>query len=75
VHRRGTVFGGGKHKVVRIESTWGDRSIRWAALEKLVEILGRIPLAITQASAYITRNRISVPKSLAALERDEQNPD
>ena len=43
------------------------------AIEKLVEKLGRIPLAITQAAAYMNRNRISVPKYLAALEKDEQN--
>jgi tetratricopeptide (TPR) repeat protein len=43
------------------------------AMEKLVEKLGRIPLAIAQAAAYMNRNRISVPKYLAALEKDEQN--
>ena len=43
------------------------------AMEKLVEKLGRIPLAIAQAAAYMNRNRISVQKYLAALEKDEQN--
>jgi hypothetical protein len=38
-----------------------------------VEILGRIPLAVTQAAAYINRNKIALSKYLAALEKDNQN--
>jgi tetratricopeptide (TPR) repeat protein len=41
--------------------------------KKLVEFLGHIPLAITQAAAYMNRNKISVSKYLAALEKDQQN--
>jgi tetratricopeptide (TPR) repeat protein len=43
------------------------------AIGKLVEMLGRIPLAITQAAAYMNRNSISVPRYVAALEKDNQN--
>ena len=43
------------------------------AIGKLVEMLGRISLAITQAAAYMNRNRISVPNYLEALEKDEKN--
>jgi hypothetical protein len=36
-------------------------------------VLGRIPLAITQAAAFMRRNRMSLQKCLEILERDEQN--
>ena len=40
--------------------------------EELVEILGGIPLAITQAAAFMVRNRFKVEQYLAALEKDER---
>ena len=40
---------------------------------RLLYILARIPLAITQASAFINRNRMTVQSYLAALEEDKQN--
>ncbi|KAL9098647.1 MAG: hypothetical protein Q9163_005731 [Psora crenata] len=39
----------------------------------LLDVLGYIPLAITQAAAFIKRNRMSVQGYLAALEKDNQN--
>ena len=44
-----------------------------ASLERLLDVLGHIPLAITQAAAFMNRNRWSLRKYLAALEKDEQN--
>ena len=41
--------------------------------ERLLDILGYIPLAITQAAAFIKRNRMSVQNYLATLEKDNQN--
>ena len=41
--------------------------------ERLLEALGYIPLAITQAAAFIKRNRWTVQGYLAALEKDNQN--
>ena len=41
--------------------------------ERLLDVLGYIPLAITQAAAFIKRNRMSVQGYLAALEKDNQN--
>lgn len=41
--------------------------------ERLLDILGYIPLAITQAAAFIKRNRMSVQGYLAVLEKDNQN--
>jgi tetratricopeptide (TPR) repeat protein len=40
---------------------------------KLLKILACIPLAVTQAAAFIRRNRMSLPKYLAALEKDDEN--
>jgi tetratricopeptide (TPR) repeat protein len=44
-----------------------------SSLERLLDVLGRIPLAITQAAAFMNRNSMSLQKYLAALEKDEQN--
>jgi tetratricopeptide (TPR) repeat protein len=44
-----------------------------SSLERLLDVLGHIPLAITQAAAFMNRNRMSLQKYLAALEKDEQN--
>jgi tetratricopeptide (TPR) repeat protein len=41
--------------------------------DKLVEVLGRIPLAITQAAAFINRNKISVQEYVGQLAMDKQN--
>lgn len=40
---------------------------------KLLDILAYIPLAITQAAAFIRRNTMFLPKYLAALEKDDEN--
>ncbi len=42
-------------------------------ISKLLDILGYIPLAITQASAFINRNRWTIQGYLTAVEKDEQN--
>ncbi|KAM0805646.1 P-loop containing nucleoside triphosphate hydrolase protein [Usnea florida] len=41
--------------------------------ERLLDILGCSPLAITQAAAFIVRNRMTIQYYLADLERDKQN--
>ena len=41
--------------------------------ETLLEVLGCIPLAITQAAAFMRRNRRSLQEYLKVFERDEQN--
>jgi len=41
--------------------------------ERLLDILGYIPLAITQAAALIKRNRWTVQGYLTAIEKDNQN--
>ena len=41
--------------------------------ERLLGVLGYIPLAITQAAAFIIRNRWTLQGYLAALEKDKQN--
>ena len=40
--------------------------------ERLLDILGYIPLTITQAAAFINHNRRTVQCYLAALEKDKQ---
>jgi tetratricopeptide (TPR) repeat protein len=41
--------------------------------DKLVEILGRIPLAITQAAAFINRNKISIAEYVDELAINKQS--
>jgi tetratricopeptide (TPR) repeat protein len=41
--------------------------------DKLAEILGRIPLAITQAAAFINRNKISIAEYVDELAIDKQS--
>lgn len=41
-------------------------------LKELVEVLGRIPLAITQAAAFMVRNRFKVEQYLGKLQKDER---
>jgi tetratricopeptide (TPR) repeat protein len=43
------------------------------ATQTLVEVLGCIPLAISQAAAYMNRNSMDVRKYLTALKKDQQN--
>lgn len=40
---------------------------------RLLDILGYIPLAITQAAEFMRRNRMTVPQYLADLEKDNEN--
>ena len=42
-------------------------------LEKLLDVLGYIPLAITQAAAFINRNSCTLQYYLTAIERNQQN--
>jgi hypothetical protein len=42
-------------------------------VERLPKVLGHIPLAISQAAAFMRRDRMSLQRYLKALERDEQN--
>jgi tetratricopeptide (TPR) repeat protein len=42
-------------------------------VDKLVEVLGRIPLAITQAAAFINRNKINIQEYIEQLAMDKQN--
>ena len=44
-----------------------------AVIRRLLDILGYIPLAITQAGAYIKRNRQAIQGYLAALEKNQQS--
>jgi hypothetical protein len=41
--------------------------------KKLFDVLGCIPLAITQAASFMRRNKMSLKEYLETLERDEQN--
>ncbi|KAH0565091.1 hypothetical protein GP486_001509 [Trichoglossum hirsutum] len=42
-------------------------------VKRLLEILGYIPLAITQAAAFMRQNRMHLQKYIKALEKDEEN--
>jgi tetratricopeptide (TPR) repeat protein len=41
--------------------------------DALLEVLGRIPLAVTQAAAFMRRNKMSQEEYLLMLKKDEQN--
>jgi tetratricopeptide (TPR) repeat protein len=43
------------------------------ATQTLVEALGQIPLAITQAAAYMNRNNMDIREYLTILRKDQQN--
>ena len=43
------------------------------SVERLLDVLGCSPLAITQAAAFIVRNRMTIQTYFADLERDKQN--
>lgn len=45
-----------------------DLSIRLNSIERLVDVLEHLPLAITQAAAYITENNVSIEKYLSILQ-------
>ena len=57
-----------RSKVKGAADSFDMRSAAW-----LLDILGYIPLAITQAAAFIGRNRWTIQGYLAALEKDQQN--
>ena len=44
-----------------------------SVIGRLLDVLGYIPLAITQAAAFINRNRSTLQGYLGALEKDKQN--
>ena len=44
-----------------------------SGVDPLVDILGYIPLAITQAAAFIKRNKLTVLDYLASMKKDAQN--
>jgi hypothetical protein len=52
----------------KIADSWSDLDS-----ETLLEVLGCIPLAISQAAAFMRRNRRSLQEYLEIFERDEQN--
>lgn len=51
-----------------LESYW-DKSVA----EDLLRVLGYIPLAITQAAAFMRQNRMSLQKYLSALNQSDSN--
>jgi tetratricopeptide (TPR) repeat protein len=57
-----------RSKAGKIADNWNNSDT-----DALAEVLGHIPLAITQAAAFMRRNRMSLQKYLNALERNEQN--
>ncbi len=57
-----------RSKAGSIADGWDDSDS-----ETLLDMLDCIPLAITQAAAFIRRSRMSLPRYLEALKRDEQN--
>jgi len=50
-----------------------DITLDMHSAERLLDILGYIPLAITQAAAFIRRNRWNVKGYITAVESDKQN--
>jgi tetratricopeptide (TPR) repeat protein len=57
-----------RSKAGRISNSWNNSDS-----DELLEVLGCIPLAITQAAAFIKRNRMSLQKYQESLEEHEQN--
>jgi tetratricopeptide (TPR) repeat protein len=55
-------------RVGAIADSWSDSDS-----ETLLEVLGCIPLAISQAAAFMRRNRKSLQEYLEIFEKDEQN--
>jgi hypothetical protein len=41
--------------------------------DRLLEVMGRIPLAVTQAATFMRGNKMSLEKYSSMLEKDEQN--
>jgi len=60
-------------KLLRSKLKGAGGSLDVLNTERLLDILGYIPLAITQAAAFIKRNRWTVQGYLTALEEDNQN--
>ena len=44
-----------------------------SSADRLLDVLGCIPLAITQTGAFINRNKMNIQTYLTALERNDQN--
>jgi hypothetical protein len=42
-------------------------------MDRLLDKLGRVPLALTQAAAFMKRNRVSASHFLSMLEKDDQH--
>ncbi len=59
--------------LLRLKLKGSANSFDVSSIERLLDVLGFIPLAITQAAAFINRNRWTVQGYLAALEKDKQN--
>ncbi len=59
--------------LLRLKLKGSTSSFDVSSTERLLDVLGCIPLAITQAAAFIHRNRWTVQGYLAALEKDKQN--
>ncbi len=59
--------------LLRLKLKGSTSSSDMSSTERLLDVLGCIPLAITQAAAFINRNRWTVQGYLAALEKDKQN--
>ncbi|KAF6238668.1 hypothetical protein HO173_003174 [Letharia columbiana] len=56
--------------LLRLKLKGSASSFDVSSTERLLDVLGSIPLAITQAAAFINRNRWTVQGYLAALEKD-----
>jgi tetratricopeptide (TPR) repeat protein len=58
-----------------LRSRAGDVAESWSDTDSdtLVEVLGYIPLAITQSAAFVKRYRTPLPRYLKSLEKHEQN--
>src|SRR2546423_14421717 len=70
MHRGWSFFRQGGPRLAAVKPVNGSEE---AGMETLVEALGQIPLAITQAAAYVNRNNMDVRKYLTALRKDQQN--
>lgn len=57
--------------LLRLKVKGSTSSSDISSTERLLDVLGCIPLAITQAAAFINRNRWTVQGYLAALEKDK----
>ncbi len=60
-------------KLLQLKAKEAVDSFDKHSTERLLDVLGCIPLAITQAAAFMNRNRMTIQSYLADLERDKQN--